>query len=60
MPTEKRRRSYPSWVCFIEAVAQTYSVKEVFLEISENSQENTCARVFILADLQARPALQLN
>ena len=28
-----------------EAVAQRCSVKKVFLEISENSQENTCARV---------------
>ena len=29
-----------------EAVPQTCSVKKVFLEISQNSQENTCARVF--------------
>ena len=29
----------------IEAVAQRCSVKKVFLEISLNSQENTCARV---------------
>ena len=28
-----------------EAVAQTCSVKKVSLEISQNSQENTCARV---------------
>ena len=27
-----------------EAVAQRCSVKKVFLEISQNSQENTCAR----------------
>ena len=27
-----------------EAVAQSYSVKSMFLEISQNSQENTCAR----------------
>ena len=27
-----------------EAVAWGYSVKKVFLEISQNSQENTCAR----------------
>ena len=31
-----------------EAVAQTRSVKKVFLEISQNSQENTCARASIL------------
>ena len=30
---------------FLEAVAQGCSVKKVFLEISQNSQENTCARV---------------
>ena len=28
-----------------EAVAQNCSVKKVFLEISQNSQENNCARV---------------
>ena len=29
-----------------EAVARRYSVKKVFLETWQNSQENTCARVF--------------
>ena len=29
-----------------EAVVQMCSVKKVFLEISQNSQENTCTRVF--------------
>ena len=29
----------------IEAAAQRCSVKKVFLEISQSSQENTCARV---------------
>ena len=29
----------------LEAVAQRCSVKKVFLEISKNSQENTCPRV---------------
>ena len=29
------------------------SVKKVFLEISQNSQENTCARVSLLIKLQA-------
>ena len=38
---------------FIEAVAQTYSVKKVFLEFSQNLQENTCARVSFLIKLQA-------
>ena len=31
-----------------EAVAQRCPVKKVFLEISQNSQENTCARVSLL------------
>ena len=32
----------------LEAVVQRCSVKKVFLEISQNSQENTCARVSFL------------
>ena len=36
-----------------EAFVQRCSVKNVFLEISQNSQENTCARVSILIKLQA-------
>ena len=35
-----------------EAVAQRCSVKNVFLEISQNSQEYTCARVSFLIKLQ--------
>ena len=35
-----------------EAVAQMCSVKKVFLEISQNSKENTCARVSFLIKLQ--------
>ena len=31
---------------FTEVVAQGCSVKKLFLEILQNSQENTCARVF--------------
>ena len=34
-------------------VAQMCSVKKVFLEILQNSQENTCARVSFLIQLQA-------
>ena len=40
-----------------EAVAQRCSVKKVFLEILQNLQENTCARVSLLIKLQARPAI---
>ena len=36
-----------------EAVAQRCSVKKVFLEISQNSQENTCARASFLIKLQS-------
>ena len=36
-----------------EAVAQRYSVKKVFLEISQNSQENTCAKVSFTKYLQS-------
>ena len=36
-----------------EAVAQRCSVKKVLLEISQNSQENTCARVSFLIKLRA-------
>ena len=37
----------------LEVVLRRYSVKKVFLEISQNSQENTCARVSFLIKLQA-------
>ena len=43
------------WLAVLkEAVAQTCSVKNVFLEISQNSQENTCVRVSFLIKLQAQ------
>ena len=38
---------------YSEAVVQRCSVKKVFLEISQNSQENTCARASFLIKLQA-------
>ena len=41
-----------------EAVAQSCSAKKVFLEISQNSLENTCARASFLIKLQGS-ALQL-
>ena len=40
------------WLEMVEAVVQRCSVKKTFLEISQNSQENTCARVsFLIATL---------
>ena len=38
---------------FTEAVAGRYSLEKVFLEMSQNSRENTCARVSFLIKLQA-------
>ena len=37
-----------------EAVVQRCSVKKMFLEISQNSQENTCARVSFKKDTSAQ------
>ena len=42
-----------------ETVTQRCSVKKLFLEISQNSQENICARVSFLKKLQAAPATLL-
>ena len=36
----------------LEAVIQRYSVKKLFLKVSQNSQENTCARVSFLTLLK--------
>ena len=40
-----------------EAVAQMCSVKKMFLEISPNSQENTCARASFLIKFQASASI---
>ena len=48
---EFMQRAKMSRVVYKGAVAQTCSVKKVFLEISQNSQENTCARVSFLIGL---------
>ena len=42
-----------------EALVQKCSVKKVFLEISQNSQENTCAGVFFNKVAGLRPATLL-
>ena len=39
---------YDESLRYLEAVVQRCSVKKVLLEISQNSQENTCARVSFL------------
>ena len=60
------RTLYHNWITFriaafydtnivsrlLEAVDQRYSVKKVFLEISQNSRENTYAKVSFLIKLQ--------
>ena len=35
-------------LCIAEVVARRVSVKKVFLEISQNSQKNTCASLFFI------------
>ena len=45
----------------LEAVTQKCSVKKVFLKISQNSQENTCARVLFFNKVAGiRPATLFN
>ena len=39
----------------IEAIVQRCSVKKLFLNISQNSQENTCDRVFFLKSCRPWP-----
>ena len=43
----------PLFLQYREAVTRRCSVKKVFLDISQNSQENTCARASFLIKLQA-------
>ena len=45
-------KTYPKCPISVGRVSQSCSVKKVFLEISQNSQENTCARVSFLIKLQ--------
>ena len=42
---------------YLEAVVERCSVRKVFLEISQNSQEKTCARSYFLINLQATALL---
>ena len=48
-----RRLMFSKAPLSLPQVFQRCSVKEVFLEISQNPQENTCARVSFLIKLQA-------
>ena len=44
---------------YSEAVVRRCSIKKVFLEVSQNSQENTCVRDSFLIKLQTWPATLL-
>ena len=44
----------------LEAVAQRCSVKKLFSEISQNSQENTCARFSFLIKLKKEALAQVS
>ena len=50
---KKKKIKTRSEEAIAESVVQRSSVKQVFLKISQNSQENTCARVSFLKKLQA-------
>ena len=43
----------PTWCKYFEATTRGVPLKKVFLKISQNSQENTCARASFLIKLQA-------
>ena len=49
----------PQPVVYGSAQPEVFCKKKVFLEISQNSQEYTCARVSLLIKLQASPATLL-
>ena len=45
---------------YTEVVAESCSVKKMFLEIWQNSQESTCGRVFFSKKMQALGAFPVN
>ena len=55
----KSQFSYCSLIWMLRSSHQRCSAKKVFLEISRNSQETTCARISFLIKLQAAPATLL-
>ena len=50
---DKILSTWEYYVQSTEVVVRSCSIKKVFLEILQNSQENTCARVSFLINLQA-------
>ena len=62
LPKDWSERSFFGTIGYfesIEVVVPRCSVKKAFLEISQNSQENTCARVSFLIKLHAPPLAQV-
>ena len=55
----KSQFSYCSLIWMLRSSHQRCSAKKVFLEISRNSQEKSCARISFLIKLQAAPATLL-
>ena len=53
-------RKICEWLLLTKAVAQRCSVKKAFFEISQNSWENTCARVSFLTKLRKTLAHELS
>ena len=53
VPSSWKNLQFPNIIEILEAVARRCPVKKVFVKISQNLQENTCARVSFLIKLQA-------
>ena len=48
----KNLKSIPAFININQMNEMSFSVRKVFIEISQNSQESTCARVSFLIKLQ--------
>ena len=57
--TRKGKCGTSETLMFSEAVLQRFSLKKVFLKISQNSQENTCARGFFNKVADLKPAITI-
>ena len=51
--SSKSSKQDDCYLVLLEAVVKRCSVKKLFLEILQNSQENDCARISFLIKLQA-------
>ena len=57
---QRQLERYHGRILTYRSTRQRCSVKKVFLEISQNSQENTCARVFFNKVAGLRPEISKN